>query len=81
MLIAEILDSKLDCRGLVSRTCNDLQWVHVCGAVTGGQTGYEMFIIDGHNLLHSIDKAEEGPESISDFQLCRIVGRFLKLIG
>ena len=39
-----------------------------------------MFIIDGHNLLHSIDKAEEGPESISDVQLCRIVGRYLKRI-
>lgn len=40
-----------------------------------------MFIIDGHNLLHSIREADEGPESISDVQLCRIVGRYLKLIG
>ncbi len=40
-----------------------------------------MFIIDGHNLLHSIDKVDEGSESISDVQLCRIVGRYLKLIG
>ncbi len=38
-------------------------------------------IIDGHNLLHSIQKASEGSESISDVQLCRIVGRFLKLTG
>ncbi len=40
-----------------------------------------MFIIDGHNLLHSIREADEGPESISDVQLCRIVGRYLKLAG
>ena len=40
-----------------------------------------MFIIDGHNLLHSIREADEGSESISDVQLCRIVGRYLKLIG
>ncbi len=40
-----------------------------------------MFIIDGHNLLHSIEKTDEGSESISDVQLCRIVGRYLKLIG
>ena len=38
-----------------------------------------MFIIDGHNLLHSIQKADEGSESISDVQLCYTVGRFLKL--
>jgi len=40
-----------------------------------------LFIIDGHNLLYSIQKADEGSESISDVQLCRIVGRYLKLIG
>jgi len=40
-----------------------------------------MFIIDGHNLLHSIEKANESAESISDVQLCRIVGKFLKLAG
>ena len=40
-----------------------------------------MFIIDGHNLLHSIDKVDEDSESISDVQLCWIVGRYLKLIG
>ncbi len=40
-----------------------------------------MFIIDGHNLLHSIREVDEGSESISDVQLCRIVGRYLKLIG
>jgi len=40
-----------------------------------------MFIIDGHNLLHSIREVDEGSESISDVQLCRIVGRYLKLIS
>ncbi|MHC4173786.1 MAG: NYN domain-containing protein [Planctomycetota bacterium] len=40
-----------------------------------------MFIIDGNNLLHSIGEVDEGSESISDVQLCRIVGRYLKLIG
>ena len=37
-------------------------------------------IIDGYNLLRSVQKAEEF-ESISDVQLCRLVGRYLKLIG
>jgi predicted RNA-binding protein with PIN domain len=40
-----------------------------------------LFIIDGHNLLHSIQKTDESSESISDVQLCRIVGRYLKLAG
>jgi len=40
-----------------------------------------MFIIDGHNLLHSIQKVDESSESISDVQLCRIIGRYLKLIS
>jgi len=40
-----------------------------------------MIIIDGHNLLHAIHKIDEGYESISDVQLCRIVSRYLKLIG
>ncbi len=39
-----------------------------------------MFIIDGHNLLHSVDK-DDGSESISDVQLCRIIGSYLKLTG
>jgi len=38
-------------------------------------------IIDGHNLLHSIQKISEDSESISDVQLCYTVGRFLKLTG
>jgi len=40
-----------------------------------------MFIIDGHNLLHSIVKIGEDAESISDVQLCYVVGRYLKAIG
>lgn len=44
-------------------------------------TKYEMFIIDGHNLLHAIRKAEEDSELISDVQLSRVVGGYLKLIG
>ena len=40
-----------------------------------------MIIIDGHNLLHSIQKVDEDLGSISDVGLCRIVGRYLKLTG
>lgn len=40
-----------------------------------------MFIIDGHNLLHSICQAGDDPQVISDVQLCRIVGTYLKRIG
>jgi len=40
-----------------------------------------MIIIDGHNLLHSIHKVDEGYESVSDVQLCWIVSRYLKLTG
>ena len=38
-------------------------------------------IIDGHNLRWSIQKASEESNSITDLQLCHIVGRYLKLIG
>ena len=38
-------------------------------------------IIDGHNLLHSIQKTDEGVESISDVKLCRILGEYLRLTG
>jgi predicted RNA-binding protein with PIN domain len=34
-------------------------------------------IIDGYNLLHSIHKADEDSDAISDAQLCRIVDTFL----
>jgi len=39
---------------------------------------YEMFIIDGHNLLHTISPTERDSEVISDVGLCRIIGRYLK---
>lgn len=35
-------------------------------------------IIDGYNLLHSVQKTDEDFESISDVQLCWIVSRYLK---
>ena len=38
-------------------------------------------IIDGHNLLRSIQKAFEDFESITAVRLCRIVGRYLSLIN
>jgi predicted RNA-binding protein with PIN domain len=40
-----------------------------------------MFIIDGHNLLHTIIKFEEDFGAISDVGLCRILGRYFKLTG
>ena len=40
-----------------------------------------MFIIDGYNLLHAILKAEEAPGAIGDLKLCRVVNRYLELIG
>jgi predicted RNA-binding protein with PIN domain len=39
------------------------------------------FIIDGHNLLWSVHNVGADFESISDLQLCRIVSRYLKIIG
>jgi len=38
-------------------------------------------IIDGYNLLRSVQKGSEDFESLSDIQLCQIVDRFLKLTG
>jgi len=40
-----------------------------------------MIIIDGYNLLHSIRKANEDSDAISDIQLCRIVDIFLTQTG
>jgi predicted RNA-binding protein with PIN domain len=40
-----------------------------------------MFIIDGHNLLHTILKTEGDSEVVSDVGLCRIVGNYLRLTG
>jgi predicted RNA-binding protein with PIN domain len=38
-----------------------------------------MYIIDGHNLLHSILKTDESSESITDIKLCLIVDKYLHL--
>jgi predicted RNA-binding protein with PIN domain len=38
-----------------------------------------MLIIDGHNLLHSIQQTGEDSEPIGDVQLCRILSGYLKL--
>jgi predicted RNA-binding protein with PIN domain len=38
-------------------------------------------IIDGHNLLYSIRKTNEDLQSISDIQLCRVIGGYFKLTG
>lgn len=38
-----------------------------------------MFLIDGHNLLHSIQKDDPDSGPISDVQLCHIIGGYLKL--
>lgn len=38
-------------------------------------------IIDGYNLLHSIHKADEDSDAISDVRLCRIVDIFLMQTG
>ena len=40
-----------------------------------------MFFIDGHNLLHSVQKDEPDSEPISDVRLCHIIGSYLKLTG
>jgi len=37
-------------------------------------------IIDGYNLLHSIRKVSGDSEEISDVQMCRVMGRYLKQI-
>ena len=38
-------------------------------------------IVDGYNLLRAVQKTSEESESITDVQLCRIVGRYLKSTG
>jgi len=40
-----------------------------------------MFIIDGHNLLHTIFKVEEDSGAISDVGLCGILDRYFSLIS
>lgn len=38
-------------------------------------------IIDGYNLLRSIQKTSEDFESLNDIRLSHIIGRYLKLVG
>jgi predicted RNA-binding protein with PIN domain len=40
-----------------------------------------MYIIDGHNLLHTIIKLDELFKPVTDIQMCRIINGFLKLTG
>jgi uncharacterized protein len=40
-----------------------------------------MFFIDGHNLLHSVQKDDPDSGPISDVRLCHIIGSYLKLTG
>jgi predicted RNA-binding protein with PIN domain len=39
------------------------------------------FLIDGYNLLWAVQKSDEGAESISDVELCRLLGQYLGLTG
>ncbi len=39
------------------------------------------FLIDGYNLLWAVHKNGEGMESVEDVELCRILGRYLTLVG
>ena len=38
-------------------------------------------VIDGYNLLWSVQKTGKGSESFTDVQLCHILDKYLKLIG
>jgi predicted RNA-binding protein with PIN domain len=40
-----------------------------------------MFIIDGNNLFWSVRNSPDAAEPNSDFQLCRIIGRYLGAIS
>ena len=40
-----------------------------------------MFIIDGHNLLHSVCKIEENAKAISEPALCKTLAAYLRLTG
>ena len=39
------------------------------------------FIIDGYNLLRTIEKTGDEDDLITDVGLCRIIGRYLKMTG
>jgi len=38
-------------------------------------------IIDGYNLLRSVQELDEQAELINEIQLCRVLDRYLKIIG
>ena len=40
-----------------------------------------MYIIDGHNLLHAIPKADRDSPPISEVGLCQLLGKYLRLTG
>lgn len=40
-----------------------------------------MFIIDGYNLLRSIQDISDDSDAVSDLMLCHVVSRYLKRIG
>ena len=40
-----------------------------------------MYIIDGHNLLHTVIKIDDVSGTINDVQLCRIIDYFFQLTG
>ncbi len=40
-----------------------------------------MYIIDGYNLLWSVHKVAVHSEEMSDVHLCRLIGRYLRIIG
>ena len=40
-----------------------------------------MHIIDGYNLLRTVEKVSEHSESINDVRLCHVLGRYLRAIG
>jgi len=49
--------------------------------LTGSVKQRNMFIIDGHNLLHAILKEDEKFAPVSDIELCRAVGEYFSQIG
>jgi predicted RNA-binding protein with PIN domain len=40
-----------------------------------------MYIIDGYNLLWSVHKVSERSEEVSEARLCRLIGRYLRIIA
>jgi predicted RNA-binding protein with PIN domain len=40
-----------------------------------------MFIIDGHNLLWAVQQKPGGPGAMDELGLCRVISRYLRLVG